>query len=681
MATPQGSITTVNGRRCTRTRVRTLVTTTFSTDLAQATSTQAPSQDVPAVEEDAQQVQQEQQVQQVQQPQTTQAAAPSPPPASTIEPPPPPPPTAAQEAAQEAATSPTATPSPATSPRPAPLANVAPTPPAANAPVPVAVESDPDASDTEAAAIPPVSTGRPPLSSSGLTTSLTTPPPPTQLSSTVPLPSGPAQPSIDQGSGEPEQPTETNVGPAPTSMSMPAGPDGIIGPEQDSGQGSPFSISRGIENVGGIVGGAVGAFAGVVLITVLLFLCLRKRKSRSTFGRWQQRISDEKDERPRFAAKLTASTCGWRTKAAGVFAKLGKKRPDSIQSPLNPQSVRSSISSVYATRPNRRSQSMSEPPSKFRQQLRNMGQRFGDRMPSLKRSRTLLQKRQDSLVVGAKSPFPGIVDDPVLRSGNGTANPFADPGPLEPPRSLHVLNPDPNSRETTPRLPRNLDGLQEQQRPPITPKAATLSNRGSNDPFASILDGLEDRKGNSTPEWHRYSVHKRTQSAMALRSHPPSRYSASIYTTAENPFWDPSDAQPVLQQPLPPDPPKRPMNAYTAGLPTFDATSSNASRESTGSFFFGEPGPSRPTTDLFSEVSTVSAVPRVGRQSDPFDLDRPEVLGFGRVGGRQVRASVTRSNSRTKRTSSVPNWVNVDDGPYDRASAVPGPLRNPSIKR
>ena len=289
-------------------------------------------------------------------------------------------------------------------------------------------------------------------------------------------------------------------------------------------------------------------------------------------------------------------------------------------------------------------------------------------MPSLKKSRSLLQKKQDSLVVGSKSPFPMIVEDPVARNSGGIENPFADP--IDPPRNLQLLNPDPES----PRPPHGtLNGLQDQQRGPIAPKPTATSERGSVDPFTSILNELDERNGSGTPEWLRETAqrHRRTASSQAaLGSHPPSNYTASVYTNGDNPFFDPSDAPAIPNQPLPPNPPSRPANTYTP-FPQFNTTSSTVSRVSKDSFYFGEPGPSRPTTNAFGG--------RV-RQSDPFDLDRPEVLGFGDVGGRMVRASVTRQNSR-KRNSSVPKWVNVDEGPYERASAVPGPLRKASNKR
>lgn len=415
----------------------------------------------------------------------------------------------------------------------------------------------------------------------------------------------------------------------------------------------------------GIVGGVVGGFVGIALISTLLFLCLRRRKT-GTFEKWQQRISEKSRGDGGLLAKIKAVQEKLEAIPATVgmfFAKMKGKKAGPATNPYRRHSVRSSVSSVYSVRSNRRSQSISEPPSKLRQQLRG----FGDRMPSLKRSRTLLQKNPDG-VVGTKSPFPGIVEDPVRRGSNGLDDPFKDTE--EPPKILMLLNPDRDTKSKS-----VFDGLQDQQRPPITPKPAAMSERGSKDPFASLLDEIAERDGSGTPEWLRETAqkHKRSTSVQtALRSHPPSTYTASVYTTAENPFFDPTEAPPVPTQPLPPNPPARPANAY-APLPAFNATSSTVSRESNTSFtFFGEPGPSRPSTNLFSSKV---------RQSDPFDLDRPEVLGFGNVGGRTVRASVTRQNSKSNRTSTVPNWVSVDDGPYERASAVPGPLRNPSVRR
>lgn len=419
--------------------------------------------------------------------------------------------------------------------------------------------------------------------------------------------------------------------------------------------GSGLTLNpNGQTDVASIAGGVIGGFVGLALISALLFFCLRRRKT-GTFERWQQRLSEKghREGGTGLFAKVHAvpeKIRGIPTAIDVLIAKLKGKKSGPTSNPYRKHTR--NTSSVYSVGTNRRSQSISEPPSRFRQQLRGLG----GRLPSIKRTRTLLQKKQDSLVIGQKSPFPGIVEDPVVRNSNIGQNPFVDS--LDPPKNLQLLNPDPASPLPLP-----------QEGEPAAPKPAATSERDPRDPFASILDEIDAQNGSGTPEWLRETAqqHKRTTSAQtALRSNPPSNYTASVYTNAENPFFDPLDAPPVPTQPLPPTP-SRPANAY-APLPQFNATSSTVSRMSKDSFFFGEPGPSRPVTNMYG---------RGVRQSDPFDLDRPEVLGFGHVGGRTVRGSVTRQNSR-KRSSTVPNWINVSDGPYEPGSTS---LRNPIFKR
>ncbi|KAF2195209.1 hypothetical protein K469DRAFT_5354 [Zopfia rhizophila CBS 207.26] len=491
-------------------------------------------------------------------------------------------------------------------------------------------------------------------------------------SSQPPESAGPIESSVDtppQASSPPSFPSNQLSNDQPQSTGVPSGGSaGIISPDQGAAGEGGLTIGNGsTTNVGGIVGGVVGGFTGIALISVLLFLCLRRRKTKESFAKWQQRLSEKNEESdsPPFLEKVKAIPAS----IGAFFAKLKGDKSGPAQNPYRRHSVRSSVSSVYSVRSNGRSRSISEPPSKLRQQLRG----FGDRMPSLKRSRTLLAKKQDSFT-GSKSPFPGIVEDPVIRNSKDVNNPFADPAPA----SNAGANPQAQQRALV------VEGLQDQQRGPISPKPVARSSRTSRDPFASILDELEQRDGSGTPEWLRDTSHKRTQSATtALRSHPPSSfYTNSVYTTADNPFLDPTDVPPVPSQPLPPNPPRRPSNAggYNAMPGSYNPNASGTNpRESNNSLFFGEPGPSRPTTMLSNNFAVF---PRGGRQSDPFDLDRPEVLGFGNVNGRkEVRASVTRANSKSNRRSSVPNWGILDDGPYERASAVPGPLRNPSVKR
>ncbi|KAL1595081.1 hypothetical protein SLS60_009768 [Paraconiothyrium brasiliense] len=545
------------------------------------------------------------------------------------------------------------------------LANISPQVPAAAVPAPVpevvetpSVESvvdptptplpsatpAPATSDSNLAAVPPTSSILADVPTASSTVSEASPPViSSSASAQSALPGDPApdtQPVLSQ-------PTDTGI---PT-----GGSAGVISPDTGNpDEGSSLTLPlNGSTNVAPIAGGVVGGFVGLALISALLFLCLRRQKN-GTFEKWQQRLS-EKNQREDggVVAKLRAIPDKIRGIPAGVGVIFARLKGDKSGPASNPYRKHTrNASSVYSVGTNRRSQSISEPPSKFRQQLRG----FGDRIPTLKRSRTLLQKKQDSLVVGQNSPFPNIVEDPVIRNSNAGGNPFADP--LDPPKNLQLLNPDPSSP-------------QPQQGGPLAPKPAATSERDPRDPFASILDEIDAQNGSGTPEWLRETAqqHKRTTSSQtALRSNPVTKTRSSVYPTRHsNPFFDPSDPPPLPPtQPLPPTP-SRPANAY-APLPQFNATSSTVSRISKDSFFFGEPGPSRPATNVFG---------RGVRQSDPFDLDRPEVLGFGVVGGRTVRGSMTRQNSR-KRSSTVPNWINVNEGPYEPGST---PLRNPSTKR
>ncbi|OAG03475.1 uncharacterized protein CC84DRAFT_841056 [Paraphaeosphaeria sporulosa] len=580
MATPSQTITTVSGRRCTRSRARTATSTLTSTTTSIIESTSTSTQNVQSIQS------------------SSIAEAPSPPPPASS--------TSTDTTGQATSTEAVST-AIAVSTTRSILVDV----PAASStlsdfPVPVASSSAP-------------------------------------VQSVLPEdPSPDTQPVLSQ-------PTDTGI---PT-----GGSAGVIAPDTGTtdGGGSLTLPLNGSTNVAPIAGGVVGGFVGLALVSALLFLCLRRRND-GTFEKWQQRLSEKRErEEGGLSAKIRAIPEKIRGIPAGLRVFVARLKGDKSGPASNPYRKHTrNASSVYSVGTARRSQSISEPPSKFRQQLRGFGG-FG-RMPTLKRSRTFLQKKQDSLVVGQNSPFPNIVDDPVLRNSNAGVNPFADPP--DPPKSLQLLNPDPASP-------------QPQQSGPLAPKPAAKSERNPRDPFASILDEIDAQNGSGTPEWLRETAqqHKRTTSSQtALHSNPVTYHASSIYTDRQsNPFFDPSDPPPLPPtRPLPPTPSK-PANTY-APLPQFNATSSTVSRMSQDSFFFGEPGPSRPATNVFG---------RGVRQSDPFDLDRPEVLSFGKVGGRMVRGSVTRQNSR-KRSSTVPNWINVNDGPYESGSTA---LRNPSIKR
>jgi hypothetical protein len=672
MASLDGSTTTVNGKVCTR-KLRP-TSAVLTTAAAETSTTESTTTSITTSE-----------VQSAQQVETSAAAAPPPAP---LPPPPPPPASPSPPPLPEVVT-------PAAAPTSAAAEGTedsipSPAPPQGNGQNGQNA-GEPNISVAAAAATSVAATSAGPSSTSTLTPTLT----PTSISTSIirsdpsdvadtptssvtsrvsssiivstetesPLATATTDPQPQQTSQAPvpseQQPNDQPA--QPTSTGVPSGgSDGVIAPDQSGGgDESTLTLGNQTTNVGAIAGGVVGGVASIALISVLLFLCLRRRKSREPFVKWQQRISEKNGGGNGFLARMKAVPEKFgavsekiRAIPTGVGVFLGKLRGEKsgpAQNPYNRQSVRSSVSSVYSVRTNVRSRSISEPPAKWRHQLRG----FGDRMPSLKRSRTLLQQAKPVAEVRAESD-----------------NPFADPGPANLIQAPQIPAPA-LEHSTSVRSQRAfVDGLKDQQR---APQGAVMMNRNSKETFASLLDEIGGLNGSGTPEWLKEAAHKRTQSAStALRSHPLSAaYTASIYTNADNPFFDPSEAPPVPKQPLPPNPPRRPSNAFV-GFPTFNATSTVDSRESTGSSFLflsGEPGPTRPGTNMFSEVS---AIPRAGRQSDPFDLDRPEVLRFGMSGQREVRASVTRQNSKSNRTSTVPNWV---------GTATPGSLRKPSVKR
>ncbi|PVI00511.1 hypothetical protein DM02DRAFT_391462 [Periconia macrospinosa] len=574
MATPQDLTTTVNGRRCTRSRARTATT---SSVISSAPPPPSPVSTSPLTTSTASTTT-SQAVQQIQ----PSAAADAP---QSSSPPPPPPPPA----------------SPSTTSTPTPPEQQAPATQAVSSTlVAPSTPSSPDAFSTSTAQLPSVPA----------------------LPDTTPTPDG--DPSDTSVPIQPESPQATNTGISTGGQAGTITPGQGTTPEEQG-----LTLPSGSQtNVAGIAGGVVGGVVGLALISALLFFCLRRRRT-GRLEKLQQRMSEKREGDEGVFAKIAEKFKSIPANVGVVFAKLKGKKAGPASNPYRRHTVRSSVSSVYSVQTHGRNQSITESPTTtgLQKQLRA----FGSRMPSLKRSKTLLHKKQDSLVVGNQSPFIGIVEDPVLRNSKNADGQFNRS--IEQPKNLFVVNPDLQTRDDFGR------GLQDQQRGPLTPAPAATSERGSKDPFASILDDLEQLNGSGTPEWLRDNAqsHKRTASSQtALRSHPPSTYTNSMYSTDENPFFDPSDAPPVPTQPLPPNPPVRPTNAYAPFASfNFNATSSTVSRDSDTSFMFG---PSRPGTNTFGS--------RV-RQSDPFDLDRPEVLSFGTVGSRTIRSStVTRQSSR-----------------------------------
>jgi hypothetical protein len=350
--------------------------------------------------------------------------------------------------------------------------------------------------------------------------------------------------------------------------------------------------------------------AGLALLCTLLFMCLRKRKS-------EPRWDEKRLQGPGFVEKLKAKSVG-----LGVFiAKAKGEKAGPSRNLYQRHSQQDSISSIYSTPSDGRPRSFSEP----QEGLFAVGIP-ARRSSSRKSERNLLRKKNSS--VSSQSAFVGIVEE-------NNADPFADP---DPPRTLLLLNPDAAS-----------------PRGPTTPQPVAASAGMPRNPFATPFDDVE--QGSAVPG------HKRTaSSSSALSSHPPQ-------------FFFPSADLAFKRKPVAPPPPTQPpvstqRRRSSLADPSFNAMSTFASEES-GYTVFGNSGPSRPNTNLFTPALPTG---RTVRQSDPFDLDRPEVLrftdrpevlGYGNVAGRrEVRQSVTRQATRGKRTSSVGNWGSATDSPY-----------------
>jgi hypothetical protein len=644
MASPQESITTVNGRRCTRSRARTAATSIFTTTTAEpavVTPTEVTTSTIAA---------------QVSQAQTSAVDVPPPPPQSPSSSSPAAIPSSSAPADQPAA-APTSTQAAVPSaigtisavPIPlsptVPLVILAPSEqavagpkrpvensqPVAAAAIPspapvadVAVSSQVPVVNSDVPAIPT------PTSSDAIPTAAL-PPSPNLSSSPALLASSPAATAsailLSSVGTDPGQPSRIDTPLEATSVNTPlaAKPQaptrapssptgdaaaGIIGPDpadSDPGGGGLTIPISGDANIGGIVGGVVGGVAGLALICALLFFCLRKRNPRRP--RW----AEKNVEGPRFVQKVKAMPAG----VGALFAKMKgmKKEPAKNPYPYQRHAHQDSVSSVYST---------NEPQSFFA---------AGDprrRSSSRKSERNKLRKKSSS--VSSQSAFAGIMEE---RERNAF-DPFADP---ETPRILRLSNPDASPRG------------------PLTPQPAMTSAYSTADPFASPYDNPQITQGVLPPTLGHQRTHS---SASALSSHPPTFVFPQPDNTMAKASIGPS---PIRRVPVP-DQKRRSSMA----LPTFDATSTAASGNSDYSYF-GEPGPSRPGTRLFTPGLPTG---RTVRQSDPFDLDRPEVLGFGDVLGRkEVRGSVTRQPSRGKRASTVGNWGGPSDGPFSSWNSAP----------
>jgi len=684
MASPPGSITTVSGRRCTRSRARTAATSTsISTSTTQEPAAVNPTEATSSAS-----------AEQPPQQQTTTAAPssappPSPPPAESstttqaaavVAPPAqpssavpaPPPPSPSPSTADAEATSATGTiisvptplsritplalasPSPAAaSPSPDPASQV----PAAASPVPAVVVAAAAASPVPAAA----SSGQAATSSGPTTASLqrqpeakatvaavpsgetSQPPPPpsvvvpaavaissdiipvadptslvvtssppapfatpvpsnapssVQSNAALPVITGPnPQTSVTDSPAlaDPNQSSSSRQRSKPTPTPSGGVAGGLIAPSQgDPDYDGPLTLNGGA-NAGGIIGGVFGGLAALALISVLLFFCLRKRKPKPV--RW----NEKRQESPKFVTKLKTLPTGM----TSIFARMKGNQAGPMSNPYQRHQVQNSVGSIYSRDSNSRARSSSEPQGFINRSGSNRG------ISSEENEGNGQRKKPSSISFNFR--FPGIQED------TGSPNPFADPKP----NTLLVLNPDPRSAPVTPRVPA----------PTVEPE--------TRDPFASILDppGAE-------PVWAGVPTHnhQRTMSSFSTLS---SNAAGSLYSTYD-PFRELSKVPPLPTQVVLS---RHTRNRSSVAVPGFDAMSTFASRDS--DMYFGEPGPSRRGTNMYTPVT---ATYRTVRQSDPFDLDRPEVLRFGNR--KDSIGNLSRQPSRRTRVSSIGNWPN-----------------------
>ncbi|KAF2835198.1 hypothetical protein M501DRAFT_999514 [Patellaria atrata CBS 101060] len=289
--------------------------------------------------------------------------------------------------------------------------------------------------------------------------------------------------------------------------------------------------------------------------------------------------------------------------------------------------------------------------------------------------------RRKNVIRETQSPYPILPDDYGEPESD---DPFRDP--VE--RSLHVTNPDKTrSSSMWPQTPREVvtQGLLYQQRPPQTPARQQLPQNPFADPENPFADpgllSVYSSQPPRTPDWARNRTSPTPKTAeTALASHPPSPSTESIppspqppnhpsqYLTRINPFLDPTyDPPPMPPDSLPPlqPPPVLPRVSILGSVSSSGRSSASSnptlfssqyagnsagglrcdgtpstSRDSGSTaglsdILIGEPGPTRPGTAFAIDGRQAKGI------SDPFDLDKPEVLGFGTVdGGREVAGSM-----------------------------------------
>ncbi|KAI0575863.1 hypothetical protein PtrSN002B_008773 [Pyrenophora tritici-repentis] len=391
---------------------------------------------------------------------------------------------------------------------------------------------------------------------------------------------------------DPDQSSSSRFRSNPKPTPTPSG--GVAGGLIAPDQGSSYDGPLTLSG-GANAGGIIGGVFGglAVLALISTLLFFCLRKRKPKPVRW----NEKRQEGPKLVTKLKAIPTG----VTSIFARMKGNQAGPMSNPYQRHQVHNSVGSLYSRESNGRARSISEPQGFFNRAGSERNEENG-------------QRKKPSSLSGFR--FPGIQED------TGSPNPFADPNP----NTLLVLNPDPRSAPVTPRVPP----------PTVEPEAR--------DPFASILD-----PPGAQPAWVGVSnhSHQRTMSSFSTLS---SNAAQSLYGTYD-PFRELSKVPPLPTQAVLS---RHTRNRSSMAVPGFDAMSTFASRDS--DMYFGEPGPSRRGTNMYTPVTGTY---RTVRQSDPFDLDRPEVLRFGSLGNRKDSfGNLSRQPSRRERVSSIGNWPN-----------------------
>ncbi|KAF2753708.1 hypothetical protein EJ05DRAFT_169284 [Pseudovirgaria hyperparasitica] len=430
--------------------------------------------------------------------------------------------------------------------------------------------------------------------------------------------------------------------PSPSPSSSQSGPT-VIGDDTNSSPASsgdgpssrpPISVP--------IAGGVVAGLVGIALVAALVFLCFRRRRQ-------------GKNALPR------RGEAGEKGDQAGEIDEMN----DSVVAGAVPSHARTdsreseSTNTAGSQRRSRWSHSTGLPPNSPRSRAMSAPVAFRSRFNGLVAGiKTRMDRKKDSPPLGhPASPSPNTeslysIDDPFL-------------DPIQPlrPAALRIVNPD-TSKPSTP-IPKN-----NTSQPIISSTTITTPTRSPlRNPFAD-----PSSPQGTTPEYLRHPGHSRTQSLQtALHSHPPTPHATSFHSAS-------------LQTPNP-NAADYPHPSYSYPYPTPHLSPAPSSplpnthlHPAVRPLFTPHPSP-HPIDSTRTSMTTpyLSTARRVRGKSDPFDLDRPEVLGFGNVSGRrEVQDSVTRPALAGVRKSSTPGW-GVAGGP--EASGNRGSRANVGMAR